>query len=166
MHWFLSWMFCGCRRADCNYCSLKDKHFVPSSFYILQLLDSDSNLLCTFLINVFHSYRWLELVDKRIPVALSQHWALFVYWVKEFVFLIVAKLLMSPVTLKRPFPALIGPQSLYSYQRNHDFPDFIVVSRDVEIMSLCHPSLKAKHFQPFLCQILSEDLLQKHGGGS
>lgn len=61
--------------------------------------------------------------------------------VKEFVFIIIAKVMMSSVTLKGLFPALIGPLSLSSCPRNHDFPVFIVLTREVKIMSreLCHP---------------------------
>ena len=69
----------------------------------------------------------------------------------EFVFIIVAKSMMSPRTFKRPFPALIGPQRPSSYPRNDDFSVFIVPGRDIKIASreLCHRLLEVIHFQPF-----------------
>lgn len=116
----------------------------------------------------FHSYSIFNLKSalKTIPVAL---YALFVFVYREkFVFIIVAKSMMSPATFKGLLPALIGPPRPSSRPRNDGFSVFIVLGRDVKTMSceLCHLLLEVIHCQPFLCQISSDDLSQKHGGES
>lgn len=118
----------------------KDKCLVPS-FYILCLkfLYTESNWLCTFLINVFNSYLRLETSSVcGTTERVCFHNCCQVDDVTGLLF-------------KRLFPARIGPQSPSSYLSSHDCSVFIVLSRDVKIMSceLCHPPLI---FNPFFAR--------------
>lgn len=75
--------------------------------------------------------------------------------------------MMSPVALKRPFPALIGPQGLRSNLRNLDFPVFIVLSRDVKIMSFVSSIAHGGSFSPvYLADWRDDSLHKQKGGGS